>query len=57
MAIANMVANFVGGGSFFDLIGEIIGIFKTRVAADSGTFEAESCLNSTITNLRSIDLV
>lgn len=34
----------------------IVNAFKARVAADGGTFEAESCLNTTITNLRKIDL-
>jgi hypothetical protein len=34
----------------------IISAFKTRVASDAGTFEAESCLNTAITNLRNIDL-
>lgn len=28
--------------------------FKTRVIADSGIFEAESCLNTTLTNLNNI---
>lgn len=32
----------------------LINAFKARVAADSGTFEAESCLNTTLTNLNNI---
>ena len=30
--------------------------FQNRVLADGGTFEAMSCLNSTISSLQSIDL-
>lgn len=32
----------------------LIDAFKARVAADSGLFEAESCLNTTLTNLNKI---
>ena len=28
--------------------------FKARVLADGGTFEAETCLNTTLTNLNNI---
>ena len=35
-------------------IPNLITNFKARVAADSGIFEAESCLNSILTNLNSI---
>jgi len=34
----------------------IINAFKVRVAGDGGTFEAESCLNATITKLKNINL-
>jgi hypothetical protein len=34
-----------------DPIQSIINAFKTRVDLDGGTFEAESCLNTTLTNL------
>jgi lysophospholipase L1-like esterase len=37
-------------------INSIINAFKTRVAADSGTFEAESCLNTTLTTLNNLGL-
>ena len=32
----------------------VLNNFKTRVAADSGLFEAESCLNILLTNLTKI---
>lgn len=32
----------------------LINDFKTRIAADSGLFEAESCLNIILTNLNKI---
>lgn len=34
----------------------LVNAFRTRVFADGGTFEAESCLNSQITSLRNLDL-
>jgi hypothetical protein len=41
-----------------DIIGNpipnIITDFKARVAADNGVFEAESCLNTILTNLNNI---
>lgn len=43
---------------FFRLIGDIvasmISAFKTRVAADGGTFEAEACLQATLDKFNSI---
>jgi len=36
------------------LVSNLINSFKARVAADSGLFEAESCLNATLTNLNNI---
>ena len=35
-------------------VSALIEAFKARVATDSGTFEAESCLNITLTNLNNI---
>ena len=37
-----------------NLVASIVKSFKIRVAADSGTFEAESCLNTILTNLNNI---
>jgi hypothetical protein len=37
-------------------IAQIINAFKSRVLADSGTFEADSCINSSITTLMGIDI-
>jgi len=34
----------------------IINAFKSRVAADAGTFEAEACLNQTVARLRALGL-
>lgn len=60
------VNNIIGWGSIYyssfsgetDIIGSpiplIITNFKTRVLADLGTFEAETCLNTTLTNLNNI---
>jgi hypothetical protein len=42
-----------GGLSF---IKKLINAFKTRVAADSGTFQTESCLNTTLTTLNNLGL-
>jgi hypothetical protein len=39
-------------GSYVD---DLILEFKTRVVADSGTFEAESCLRDTLTVLNNIN--
>ena len=36
------------------LVVELINAFKARVAADSGVFEAETCLKTTLTNLNKI---
>jgi len=33
---------------------ELINAFKARVAADSGVFEAETCLKTTLRNLNKI---
>jgi hypothetical protein len=42
----------LGGFSFFDrYISNLIKSFKARVSADSGIFEAESCLKTTLKNL------
>jgi hypothetical protein len=35
-------------------ISNLIKSFKSRVTADSGIFEAENCLKSTLTNLNKI---
>lgn len=60
------VNNIIGWGSIYyatfsgetDIIGSpvplIITNFKTRVLADLGDFEAEVCLNTTLTNLNNI---
>lgn len=60
------VNNLIGWGSVYfksysgetDIIGSpvpsLITNFKTRILADLGTFEAESCLNTTLTNLNNI---
>ena len=60
------INNLIGWGSIYsksysgetDIIGSpvplIISNFKVRVLADSGIFEAESCLNTTLTNLNNI---
>ena len=60
------INNIIGWGSIYsksysgetDIIGSpvtlIISNFKVRVLADSGIFEAESCLNTTLTNLNNI---
>jgi hypothetical protein len=43
---------------FFRLVGDIvasmIGAFKTRVAADGGTLEAEACLQTILEKFNSI---
>ncbi len=60
------INNLIGWGSIYinsyynetDIVGSpvptIIINFKTRVLADSGLFEAETCLNTTLTNLNKI---
>jgi hypothetical protein len=47
----------IGIGIPFGRRGGIVQSFKSRVTADSGTFEAESCLNSSINNLRNLNLL
>lgn len=37
-----------------NLVASIVKSFKARVATDGGTFEAESCLKTTLTNLKNI---
>jgi len=37
-----------------NLVVKLINAFKARVLADGGTFEAESCLLETLTNLNNI---
>jgi hypothetical protein len=39
---------------FGDIVASMIGAFKTRVAADGGTFEAEACLQATLDKFNSI---
>jgi len=41
------------GAECFKFLSSIASIFKTRVLGDGGTFEAESCLDTTINNLPS----
>lgn len=60
------INNIIGWGSAYfnsyynetDIVGSpvpsLIFNFKARVSTDSGTFEAESCLNTTLTNLNNI---
>jgi hypothetical protein len=60
------INNLIGWGSIYllswagetDIVGSpvpsIITTFKTRIQTDLGTFEAESCLNTTLTNLNKI---
>ena len=38
-------------------IRDLIALFKLRVGFNDGTFEAEACLNATLTNLDNIDLL
>jgi hypothetical protein len=38
----------------FTTVGGLIAAFRIRMAADSGVFEAEACLNATLTNLNNI---
>lgn len=47
----------LGIGIPFGRRGGIVTSFKSRVAADAGTFEAESCLNTSLNNLRNINLL
>jgi hypothetical protein len=45
----------LGKINFFDrFVSNLIKLFKARVSADSGTFEAESCLKTTLKNLNKI---
>jgi hypothetical protein len=46
----------IGIGIPFGRRGGIVQSFKSRVAADSGTFEAEACLNQTVARLRALGL-
>lgn len=39
-----------------NVIDKLISAFKARVSADSGTFEAQSCLNTQLSTLNNIDL-
>jgi len=48
------IGNYIGRNSSGNKISKLIKEFKARVAADGGTFEAESCLNTTLTNLNNI---
>jgi hypothetical protein len=42
----------LGKNTFIDrFVSNLIKLFKARVSADSGTFEAESCLKTTLKNL------
>ena len=50
ISISNVIGNSNSNGYLYSLIYA----FKARVATDSGTFEAESCLNTTLTNLNNI---
>ena len=57
MALFNGIALAIGaGGKGLTAVMKLVSTFKARVSADSGTYEADSCLKSTITNLRNIDL-
>lgn len=57
MAFVNAIANMIGaGGGFLSAVSRIISAFRTRVAADGGTSEATSCLRSSLTSLRGIDI-
>lgn len=46
------LARVIGG----TIVASISSIFQARVLADGGTFEAQSCLDSTISTLQNIDL-
>lgn len=48
------IGNYIGRNSGGSKISKLIKDFKTRVALDGGIFEAESCLNTTLTNLNNI---
>jgi hypothetical protein len=37
-----------------DIVASMIGAFKTRVAADGGSFEAEACLQTILEKFNSI---
>lgn len=54
LGIGLRITNIINFAS--DFVKRLIGAFKTRVLADAGSFEAESCLNTVLTNLRAIDL-
>lgn len=57
MALFNGIALAIGAGAKgLTAVMKLVSTFKSRVTADSGTYEADSCLKSTITNLRNIDL-
>ena len=46
------LARVIGG----NIVASISAIFQARVLADGGTFEAQSCLDSTISTLQNINL-
>ena len=57
MALFNGIALAIGaGGKGFTAVMKLVNTFKARVTADSGTSEADSCLRSTVTALRGIDI-
>ena len=49
------IANAIGAGKIPNYISKLIKDFKTRVALDGGTFEAQSCLKTTLTELNNIE--
>ena len=48
------LVSWSGDTDIVGYVGAIINAFKARVAADSGVFEAETCLKTTLTNLNKI---
>lgn len=46
----------IGIGMGANPVSFVASIFQARVLADGGTFEAQSCLDTTISTLQNIDL-
>jgi len=45
------ISNVIRARNSGDQVSSIVNSFRERVLADSGIFEAESCLNNTLTKL------
>ena len=46
--------SWAGDTAIMGVVSQITNDFKTRVLADGGVFEAQSCLNTTLTHLNTI---